>query len=68
MLGLGHRPGGIMKPIFTSHGLRLAAVGWLGFAQEDGQRAPRGRQRLPKMSGPPERRIKLMASRGIASE
>jgi hypothetical protein len=33
MLGLGHRPGGIMTASLTPHDLRMAAVGWLSFAQ-----------------------------------
>jgi hypothetical protein len=67
MLGLGHRPGGIMTASLTSHDLRMAAVGWLSFAREDARelRAAVGRS---QMSGLPERRIKLVASRGITSD
>jgi hypothetical protein len=67
MLGLGHRPGGIMTPSLTSHDLRMAAMGWLIFAPEDARelRTAIGRS---QMSGMPERRIRLTASRGITSE
>jgi hypothetical protein len=67
MLGLGHRPGGIMTASLTSHDLRMAAVGWLSFAQEDA-RELRAAVSRSQMSGLPERRIKLVASRGITSE
>jgi hypothetical protein len=67
MLGLGHRPGGIMTASLTSHDLRMAAVGWLNFAQEDA-RELRAAVSRSQMSGLPERRIKLVASRGITSE
>lgn len=35
LMGLGHKPGGIMTAHFTSHDMRMAATGWLGFADDD---------------------------------
>jgi hypothetical protein len=35
LMGLGHRPGGIMNAGFTSRNLHDAETGWLTFAQED---------------------------------
>ena len=38
LLGLGHRPGGIMSAAFTAHDLQRAASGWLFFADDDARR------------------------------
>jgi hypothetical protein len=35
LMGLGHRPGGIMTAVFTAHDLERAATGWFSFAPDD---------------------------------
>jgi hypothetical protein len=35
LLGLGHRPGGVMTASFSSKDMRKAASGWLTFAHDD---------------------------------
>jgi hypothetical protein len=35
VMGLSHRPGGIMTAAFTAHDLHRAATGWFTFADED---------------------------------
>jgi hypothetical protein len=35
LLGLGHRPGGIMTAGFSSHDMRRAEEGWLTFTSDD---------------------------------
>jgi hypothetical protein len=67
MLGLGHRSGGIMTASFTSHDPRMATAGWLNLARADA-RELRAAVSRSQMSGLPERRIGLMASRGLTSE
>jgi hypothetical protein len=63
LMGLGHKPGGIMTASFTPHDLHYAAAGWLRFAQDDAQalRATVARTHTGSNSA---RHIKLSASAG----
>ena len=38
LMGLGHRPGGIMTAVFTAHDLERAASGRFGFAPDDARK------------------------------
>lgn len=67
LMGLGHRPGGVMTKGFTSHDLLRAASGSLSFAEEDA-RELRAAAELLHMPGAPPRHIKLSASRGAVAE
>jgi hypothetical protein len=62
LLGLGHRPGGIMTAGFTSHDLLRAASGSLSFTEDD-VRDLRVAVGQPPKSGAPDRHIKLAATR-----
>ena len=66
LMGLGHRPGGIMTASFSSHDLRNAAVGWLCFAKDDA-RELRSAVRS-QMANLPARHIKVPGWRGEVSE
>lgn len=63
LMGLGHRPGGIMTAGFTAHDLHYAATGWLSFAQDDA-RALRAAIARTHTGSDPVRHIKLSASLG----
>lgn len=67
LMGLGHRPGGIMTAAFTSHDLHRAATGWLGFAEDDARELRSAVAQSHQASEPP-RHIKLLPWRGIAAE
>ena len=66
LLGLGHRPGGIMTPGFTSHDLQRAAFGRFGFGDDDARelRAVVARS----LSGEAARQIRLPGWHGEFSE
>jgi hypothetical protein len=63
LMGLGHRPGGIMEAGFTARDLHKAAAGWLSFAPEDA-RDLRAAVARPQRASEPARHIKLPASQG----
>jgi hypothetical protein len=63
LLGLGHRPGGIMASAFTSQDLHRAASGTLHFAEDDA-RELRSAVARSQRTGESARHIKLPASRG----
>jgi len=67
LLGLGHRPGGIMTAGFTSRDLLKAASGSLSFAQDD-VRELRAAVARSQRAGDPGRRIKLSATNGAVAE
>jgi hypothetical protein len=61
LLGLGHRPNGIMTAGFTARDLNNAAAGWFHFADEDVQRLQRGRRAHPDCRGPIAPQASLIA-------
>jgi hypothetical protein len=63
LMGLGHKPGGIMTAGFTAHDLHYAAAGWLNFAQDDA-RALRAAVAQTHTGSDPARHVKLSASSG----
>jgi hypothetical protein len=67
LLGLGHRPGGIMTAGFTPHDLRRAAAGWLCFGDDDARELRAAIARSPRTSDS-SRHIKLAGWRGEFSE
>jgi hypothetical protein len=67
LMGLGHRPGGIMTAGFTSHDLLKAASGSLCFAQDD-VRELRAAVARSRTASDRVRRIKLSVSRGEVAE
>jgi hypothetical protein len=67
LLGLGHRPGGIMTAGFTARDLNNAAAGWLSFAADDARQLRTAVART-QLAGDPVRRIKLSPVRGDIAE
>jgi len=67
VLGLGHRPGGIMTAALTAHDLQKAASGWLNFGDDDA-RAIRAVVAGSQGTREPARHIKLTGWRGEYAE
>jgi Putative peptidase family len=67
LMGLGHRPGGIMTASFTFFDLQKAASGWLNFAGEDA-RELRSALARSQRAGDPRRHVKLSPLSGVAGE
>jgi len=62
LMGLGHRPGGIMTAAFSAQDLHRAAIGWLTFARDDASELRQAVAQSPGV-GDPARHIKLAAWR-----
>lgn len=67
VLGLGHRPGGIMTAAFTRQDLQRASYGWLTFGDDDTRVVRAAVERSQRLSEP-ARHIKLAGWRGELSE
>ena len=67
LMGLGHRPGGIMTAVFSSQDLHRAASGWLTFARDDA-RELRHAVAQSQVANDTARHIKLAGWRADADE
>jgi hypothetical protein len=67
LMGLGHRPGGIMSASFTARDLDRASSGWLNFADDDARQLRAAAART-QIAGDPLRRVKLTLSPGGIAE
>ncbi|HEX3747702.1 MAG TPA: matrixin family metalloprotease [Bryobacteraceae bacterium] len=67
LLGLEHRPGGIMAAAFSAQDLQRAASGWLFFAHDDVRRLHSSVARS-HLAGNAMHRVRLTASRATVAE
>jgi len=67
LMGLSHRPGGIMTAAFSAHDLQRAASGWLTFARDDARELRKAAAQSQSASDT-ARHIKLAGWRTDAAE
>jgi hypothetical protein len=67
LMGLGHRPGGIMTAAFSAQDLHRAASGWLTFARDDARHLRQAVTQSPRVSDT-ARHVKLAGWRTDLAE